>query len=76
MLINSSFWNSIGNMEIISTLTLGLYELAKEMAEALWPAIKTGFLFTLWVLSAVIILPCVFVAGTIYPMWEKWAEDF
>jgi hypothetical protein len=32
--------------------------------------------FVLWVLSAIIILPCVFVAGNIYPAWIKWGEEF
>jgi hypothetical protein len=31
---------------------------------------------TLWAASAVIILPCVFVAGTIFPKWVEWGEDF
>ena len=32
--------------------------------------------FTLWIIAAVFILPCVFVAGAIYPKWEKWGEKF
>ncbi len=32
--------------------------------------------FVLWVISAIIILPCVFVAGNIYPAWVKWGEEF
>jgi hypothetical protein len=31
---------------------------------------------TLWAATAVIILPCVFVAGTIYPKWVEWGEGF
>jgi hypothetical protein len=31
---------------------------------------------TLWAASAVIVLPCVFVAGVIYPKWVEWGEDF
>ena len=34
------------------------------------------FNVALWALSAIIILPCVFVAGTIYPQWIKWGEEF
>ncbi|MDE1970902.1 MAG: hypothetical protein KGI50_05000 [Patescibacteria group bacterium] len=30
----------------------------------------------IWALLALFILPCVFVAGTIYPAWEKWGQDF
>jgi len=30
----------------------------------------------LWGLSAIIILPCVFVTHFIYPLWEKWGKEF
>lgn len=30
----------------------------------------------LWVLSALIVLPSVFIAGTLYPKWIEWGEDF
>lgn len=32
--------------------------------------------FCLWIIAAAFILPCVFVAGVVYPLWEKWGEDF
>lgn len=32
--------------------------------------------FTLWIVTAALVLPCVFVASVIYPKWEKWGEDF
>jgi hypothetical protein len=32
--------------------------------------------FVIWAVSAIFILPCVFIAGVIYPKWEKWGEDF
>ncbi|MEK7646589.1 MAG: hypothetical protein AAB381_02745 [Patescibacteria group bacterium] len=34
------------------------------------------FNFTLWLLLAVIILPCVFVANHWYPKWSEWSEEF
>jgi len=34
------------------------------------------FSFSLWALSALIILPAVFIAGNLYPLWEEWGEDF
>ncbi len=34
------------------------------------------FHFTLWAVSAIIILPAVFIAGTLYPLWVEWGEDF
>lgn len=42
----------------------------------MFDVIKKIFHFSLWVLLAVIVLPCVFVAGNIYPMWVEWGEDF
>jgi len=30
----------------------------------------------LWVVAAVFIIPCVFVATHIYPYWVKWGENF
>lgn len=32
--------------------------------------------FSLWVIGAVFILPCVFIATTMYPKWEKWGGEF
>jgi len=47
-----------------------------DMLVAFFRVLPTVIKFVLWVLSAIIILPCVFVAGTIYPNWVKWGEDF
>lgn len=30
----------------------------------------------LWVAVGAIILPCVFVAGHIFPKWTEWGEKF
>lgn len=32
--------------------------------------------FVLWVITFILIMPCMFVATVIYPRWEKWGEDF
>ncbi len=34
------------------------------------------FSFLLWVLTGLIILPCVFMASVYFPKWEKWGEGF
>jgi len=34
------------------------------------------FSVVLWGLSAIIVLPCVFVAGVLYPLWMEWGEGF
>jgi len=30
----------------------------------------------LWLLVGLVILPCVFVAGVLYPVWQEWGEGF
>ncbi len=32
--------------------------------------------FILWLLAGIVILPCVYVSGVIFPKWEKWGEKF
>lgn len=32
--------------------------------------------FILWALVGIIVLPCVFIAGNIFPMWSDWGEEF
>lgn len=34
-----------------------------------------GINLILWIVAAALILPCVFVAGTLYPVWEKWGSN-
>ena len=50
------------------------WDLAKEMYSSFMKVLPTAILFILWLLSAIIILPCVFVAGTLYPKWVDWGE--
>lgn len=62
--------------ETISTLFSTLWEVWKEMAGAVWAILSKVFFFFLWALCGVIILPCVYVAGTLFPMWQEWGEGF
>ncbi len=61
----------------------GIFEELKGFGAFVWETITEVtsslpkiFSFCLWVIAAAFILPCVFVAGNIYPIWEKWGEDF
>ena len=61
----------------------GILEELKGFAGFVWEVITEItsnlpkiFSFCLWIIAAIFILPCVFVAGNIYPIWEKWGEDF
>lgn len=61
---------------VIGQLLTGLWDVWAEMFSAFMDVLPKAISFVLWLLSAVVILPCVFVAGTIYPAWEKWGEGF
>lgn len=63
-------------MEIFGEIVKGLFDMSKEIWMALYPMAKTAIMFTLWVLAAVLIIPCVYVSNSFYPVWEKWSEKF
>ena len=57
----------------------GIAEILKavwDMISSLLAAVPTILKFIFWAVSAVFILPCVFVAGHLYPMWVEWGEEF
>jgi hypothetical protein len=62
--------------ESFSGLFGAIWEVWKEMASAFFGMIPTAMHFLLWVISGIIILPCVFIAGNLYPKWMEWGEDF
>jgi hypothetical protein len=62
--------------EAVSTLFSTLWEVWKEMASIVWSIIPKILHFSLWAICGVIILPCVYIAGNLYPMWQEWGEDF
>lgn len=43
---------------------------------AIWGAMPKVLSITGWVIAAVIVLPCVYVASHLYPKWVEWGEDF
>jgi len=59
---------------MIGELFTGLWEVWKEMLAALMEVLPSAFMFVLWVVCGILILPCVFVAGTLFPMWADWGE--
>ena len=61
---------------IFEVMFVDFFKVLYEMFKAVLGVLPTVISFVLWVLSAVIILPCVFIAGNIYPSWVKWGEDF
>ena len=63
-------------MEMFGDAIGALFKLWGEMFLAILAVLPKVIKITLWILSAAIILPCVFIAGTIYPKWVEWGEDF
>jgi ABC-type multidrug transport system permease subunit len=62
--------------ESITELFGAIWDVWKEMASAFFGVIPTAIHFFLWAISGIIILPCVFVAGSLFPLWMDWGKDF
>lgn len=67
---------SEGGEGLIGTIFGAIFGLIGEMLGAFFSVLPKAIMFVLWILSAIIILPCVYVAGEIYPTWVEWGEDF
>ncbi|MEA2715267.1 MAG: hypothetical protein QOG91_295 [Candidatus Parcubacteria bacterium] len=63
-------------MEMIEEMFVALWDIWAEMLGAFMEVAPKIISFVLWALAAMIILPCVFVAGNIYPSWVEWGEKF
>jgi len=61
-------------MEMIGDLFTGLWEVWKEMWGAFIEFAPRVISFLLWTITGFFILPCVFIAGNIYPKWVDWGE--
>ena len=61
-------------MEIVSGLFKELWAVWGQMFDLVVENIPKFTILLLWVLSGLIILPCVFVAGSFYPKWTEWGE--
>ncbi|MEK9178014.1 MAG: hypothetical protein AAB777_02760 [Patescibacteria group bacterium] len=62
-------------METFGNMMTELFKVWSAMWGAIWAVLPRAILFCLWILSAIIILPCVFVSGVLYPKWVEWGED-
>ncbi|HEX7724716.1 MAG TPA: hypothetical protein VF438_03215 [Candidatus Paceibacterota bacterium] len=51
--------------DLLSSLVVGIFNILKKVIP-----------FVLWVLLAIIVLPCVWVASEVYPKWVSWGEEF
>ncbi len=66
-------------MEVIEKIASDIFSMLFEAASGI---LTHGFSFLykflniiLWAMVGAVILPMVFVAGNLYPMWEKWGEE-
>lgn len=62
--------------EAFTGVLTALWEVWKEMASLLWAFIPKAIHFSLWAIAGIIILPCVFIAGNLFPTWQEWGEKF
>ena len=60
---------------IVTELFSALWEVWKEMWAVSIEVLPKVISFVLWVLLAIVVLPCVYIAGVIYPMWVEWGEE-
>lgn len=65
-----------GDGGLIEAIFSSVFKLIGEMLAAFFGVLPKIISFCLWVLVAIIVLPCVFIAGNIYPKWVEWGEDF
>ena len=63
-------------METIGDLFGELFSVWKEMTSAFFAVLPKALHVILWFATGLLIIPCVFVAGTLYPMWEEWGKEF
>jgi hypothetical protein len=63
-------------METISSMFSELWAVWGEMWAMMMEILPKIVMFVLWVILGILILPCVFIAGNIYPWWSEWGEDF
>lgn len=61
-------------MEMVSELFKDLFNVWKEMFNLVLELLPKFTVLLLWIISGIIILPCVFIAGTFYPKWTEWGE--
>ena len=77
-----SYYHSImaedggGGSNVFIELIESFFKLIFEMLGAFFSVLPKVISFILWIIVAIVILPCVFVAGNLYEPWIKWGEKF
>lgn len=63
-------------MEALEAEIGHVFKVFSEMFSAFFGVLPKVFSLCMWVLTAVFVLPCVYVAAHIYPKWVEWGENF
>ena len=61
-------------MTTVLELFQGLFKTWQDMLSLASELLPKFLTLILWFIAGIIILPCVFVAGTFYPKWTEWGE--
>ncbi|MFA6601935.1 MAG: hypothetical protein WCT02_03725 [Candidatus Paceibacterota bacterium] len=62
-------------MALITEMAKALWEVWKEMFAIFMGIFPRAVSFVFWILCGIIIVPCIFIAGQIYPKWQEWGEN-
>jgi hypothetical protein len=63
-------------MEVVGEIFKHFFGLLWEMISGMLSMVPKAISLFLWILAAMLVLPCVFVANAVYPKWVEWGEDF
>ena len=63
-------------MQTIGGAFKALFAVWKEMAIEFILVIPKLIKVIVWFICGLFILPCIFIAGTLYPLWEEWGKEF
>lgn len=53
----------------------GVFEAIGTVLGTILKIVPKALGFIVWILCGIIILPCVFIAGNLYPVWVKWGDE-
>jgi hypothetical protein len=61
-------------MTLVLEMFQGLFKTWQDMFALVMELLPKFIILILWIIAGIIVLPCVFVAGTFYPKWTEWGE--
>ncbi|MBI5126636.1 MAG: hypothetical protein HZA80_02645 [Candidatus Taylorbacteria bacterium] len=62
-------------MELLGEIFSQTLKLAGAAISAVFENGSKLFQFICWIIAGIVIIPSLFISGTLYPMWEKWGEN-